>query len=176
MIALHGRRWGTLLAGATVCFLFAGAARACIAENSGPTGPPAFAHPMPGAIQSAFGIRIHPLLNRQRAHNGIDYVASVGDPVQAAAAGEIVEAAPKGEFGNAVLIRHAGGWETFYAHLNRFSVRAGECVKAGDVIASAGNTGFSAGPQMHFETRKDGTHVDPMTILPSGRPLVEPKW
>jgi murein DD-endopeptidase MepM/ murein hydrolase activator NlpD len=79
-----GRRWSALLAGALACLLFAVEARACIRTGADATDKPAFAHPVPGAIQSTFGIRFHPLLNAQRAHNGIDYVAAVGDQVQAA--------------------------------------------------------------------------------------------
>jgi murein DD-endopeptidase MepM/ murein hydrolase activator NlpD len=71
----------------------------------------------------------------------------------------------QGQFGVAIEIRHEAGWATFYAHLSRPAVRAGDCVKTGDVIGASGNTGLSTGPHLHFELRRDGKPIEPASLL-----------
>ena len=139
---------------------------ACPGTEEGDGQRPVFAHPMPGPIKAVFGLRLHPLLKVERMHTGVDYRGKIGDPVRAAHDGKVLSARYEGEYGVAVLIEHREGWETFYAHLARPSVKAGACVKAGDVIGAAGNSGFSTGPGLHFETRQRGTAVDPQSVLP----------
>lgn len=117
-----------------------------------------------------FGLRLHPLLQMPRMHHGIDWAASSGTPVTAAAAGRVVEAAPMGEYGNAVRIDHGGGWQTLYGQLSRIDVRAGDCVAAGAVVAKVGSTGLSAGPHLHFEVRQDGKPVDPLSVRVKNEP------
>jgi murein DD-endopeptidase MepM/ murein hydrolase activator NlpD len=123
-------------------------------------------------LTSGFGIRRHPLLMRNKMHLGVDWAAPIGTPVIAAAAGRIVEAAPRGEYGNAITIDHGGGWQTFYSQLTRFAdIHPGSCVAAGAEIAFVGSTGLSSGPHLHFEVRHNGKHLDPMSF----RPPVEPE-
>ncbi len=123
-------------------------------------------------LTSSFGLRVHPLLMTRRMHTGIDWAAPPGTPVIAAAAGRIVEIGSRGEYGNAILIDHGGGWYTLYSQLQRFAeIRVGDCVAAGAEIAYVGSTGLSAGPHLHFEVRRNGTPLDPLTF----RPPVEPK-
>jgi murein DD-endopeptidase MepM/ murein hydrolase activator NlpD len=130
--------------------------------------------PVAGAdvrLTSGFGLRKHPLLMTSKMHYGIDWAAAQGTPVIAAAAGRIVEAAPRGEYGNAVLIDHGGGWFTFYSQLQRFAdIQLGSCVAAGAEIAYVGSTGLSSGPHLHFEIRHDGVHLNPLTLRPSTEP------
>jgi murein DD-endopeptidase MepM/ murein hydrolase activator NlpD len=118
-----------------------------------------------GEIVETFGIRFHPLLNTRKQHTGMDFAAAVGQPLTAAAAGEIASAGNEGSPGIAILIRHQDGWETFYSHLSRLAVRAGDCVKRGDLIGYSGSTGFTVGRVLHFEVRHNGTPIDPSSLL-----------
>jgi murein DD-endopeptidase MepM/ murein hydrolase activator NlpD len=115
-------------------------------------------------LTSGFGIRLHPLLMVKKMHAGVDWAAPTGTPVIAAAAGRVIQAGTDGAYGNVVLMDHGGGWQTLYAQLSRFHVQAGACVAAGETIADVGSTGLSAGPHLHFEVRKDGTHLDPLSM------------
>jgi murein DD-endopeptidase MepM/ murein hydrolase activator NlpD len=132
------------------------------------------ARPVSGAdarFVAGFGMRTHPLLRTPRMHLGIDWAAPSGTPVVAPAGGRVVEAGAHGEYGNAMLIDHGGGWHTFYAQLSRFAVAPGDCVAAGAEIAYVGSTGLSAGPHLHFEVRHQGKHLDPMLFRPAGEKL-----
>jgi murein DD-endopeptidase MepM/ murein hydrolase activator NlpD len=122
-------------------------------------------------LTSGFGLRKHPLLTTSKMHYGIDWAAAAGTPVIAAAAGRIVEAAPRGEYANAVLIDHGGGWYTLYSQLQRFAdIQIGGCVAAGAEIAFVGTTGLSSGPHLHSEIRQGGKHLDPLGLRPSAEP------
>jgi murein DD-endopeptidase MepM/ murein hydrolase activator NlpD len=123
--------------------------------------------PVPGRVASGFGMRKHPLLQITRFHQGVDFAVDVGTPVLAAAKGRVSFADQKGEFGNMVVIDHRDGLATAYAHLNRIGVQAGDCVGEGDVIGFAGATGLAAVPQLHFEVRVEGRHVDPAPAIGS---------
>jgi murein DD-endopeptidase MepM/ murein hydrolase activator NlpD len=99
----------------------------------------------------------------QKGHFGIDYDAPVGTAVKAAQDGRVVEITGgwAGGFGNSILISHGGGTTTRYAHLSRTEINVGDVVSKGDLIGRSGNTGFSTGPHLHFETRVNGRAVDP---------------
>lgn len=99
----------------------------------------------------------------QKGHFGIDYDAPVGTAVKAAQDGRVVEITGgwAGGFGNSILISHGGGVTTRYAHLSRTDINVGDVVSKGDLIGHSGNTGFSTGPHLHFETRVNGKAVDP---------------
>jgi murein DD-endopeptidase MepM/ murein hydrolase activator NlpD len=127
-----------------------------------------FRWPVRGAILSAYG----PKAGGQR-NDGIDISAASGDPVQAAAAGEIVYAGNSVPgFGNLVLIRHDGGWVTVYAHLSNIDVKMRQLVAQGQQIGEVGMTGGVDLPQLHFEVRyapnpKDkARQIDPALVLP----------
>jgi murein DD-endopeptidase MepM/ murein hydrolase activator NlpD len=112
--------------------------------------------------------RLHPILKVYRPHNGVDFTAPVGTKVRAAGDGTVVEVNPvKGfsGYGITITINHGYSYETFYAHLNKVLVRAGEQVKRGQVIGESGNTGLSIAPHLHFEVRKNGALVDPINYL-----------
>ncbi len=112
--------------------------------------------------------RLHPILKVYRPHNGVDFTAPVGTKVRAAGDGTVVEVNPvKGfsGYGITITINHGYSYETFYAHLNKVLVRAGDRVKRGQIIAESGNTGLSIAPHLHFEIRKSGALVDPINYL-----------
>ncbi len=99
------------------------------------------------------------------SHVGLDIAAALHDPLVAAAAGTVSFAGPSGGYGNLVLIEHADGWQTWYAHFSYISVAVGDYVEQGEVIGAAGSTGYSTGPHLHFELRYRGAPVDPLVYL-----------
>jgi len=111
--------------------------------------------------------RFHPILKRTVPHLGVDYAASTGTPVWAAADGRVSFAGRKGPNGNLVVIRHGGGFETTYAHLHRIKggVRRGAFVKQRELIGFVGSTGRSTGPHLHFGLKKHSRSLDPLTEL-----------
>lgn len=125
--------------------------------------------PAPGnfRIASAYGYRIHPIFRSRRFHSGIDITARQGEPISAANSGTVVFAGSRRGYGNTVIIDHGGGITTLYAHImNRgILVREGQRVNVGDVIAKVGSTGWSTGPHLHFEVRRNGDHENPMPFL-----------
>ncbi|MGI5356647.1 M23 family metallopeptidase [Streptomyces sp. CA-252508] len=106
-------------------------------------------------------------------HSGQDFAVPVGTVVKAAHSGVVVKAGPNGggdgpAYGNAVVVKHAGGTYTQYAHLSKINVRVGETVKTGETIARSGNTGNSSGPHLHFEIRTTpnyGSALNPAKFL-----------
>ncbi|MBW2586081.1 MAG: M23 family metallopeptidase [Deltaproteobacteria bacterium] len=111
--------------------------------------------------------RFHPILKRTVPHLGVDYAASTGTPVWAAAEGRVTFAGRKGPNGNLVVIRHGGGFETAYAHLHRIKggIRRGTFVKQRELIGFVGSTGRSTGPHLHFGLKKYARALDPLTEL-----------
>lgn len=126
------------------------------------------AAPVEGRTSSAFGPRVAPRTPTGRGssnHAGVDYAVPEGTTVAAAGDGEVVFAGEQGGYGNTVIVRHADGRETLYAHLSEINVRQGDRVRAGAPIALSGNTGNSSGAHLHFEVRENGRAVDPATQL-----------
>ncbi|OPJ55232.1 murein hydrolase activator EnvC family protein [Alkalithermobacter paradoxus] len=123
--------------------------------------------PAPGytRITSPFGNRIHPIFNVPRMHTGIDIAAPMGATIVAANSGTVLQADWLGGYGKTVLIDHGGGIVTLYAHNSTLLVSQGQKVERGQAIARAGSTGNSTGPHLHFEVRKNGAYVDPMSWL-----------
>jgi murein DD-endopeptidase MepM/ murein hydrolase activator NlpD len=123
--------------------------------------------PANGHLSSLFsGSRYHPVLRISRPHKGIDIAARTGVPILAAAAGRVVFAGNKGNgYGNMVEIDHGYGYVTRYAHASRLSVRNGQQVKRGEVIAAVGATGLTSGPHLHYEVELDGRQVDPLNFI-----------
>lgn len=102
-----------------------------------------------------------------RLHAGIDLGGSTGDPIAAARAGTVVFAGARGGYGNLTLVDHGDGVVTAYAHQSRIGVSVGQRVERGELIGLLGSTGNSTGPHLHFETRVNGSPVDPLTYLPA---------
>jgi murein DD-endopeptidase MepM/ murein hydrolase activator NlpD len=107
--------------------------------------------------------RRHPILNRIRAHKGVDYAARTGTPVKAAGDGVITFHGNQGGYGRMIVIAHGEHYETAYAHLSNFrkDLQDGEPVKQGEVIGYVGSSGLATGPHLHYEFRVDGVHRDP---------------
>lgn len=118
--------------------------------------------------------RRHPVLNKIRAHKGVDYAAPTGTPIKATGDGKVILAGRKGGYGNTVIIQHGQRYRTLYAHMNGFAkgLRNGSQVKQGQVIGYVGTTGLSTGPHLHYEFQVNGTHVDPLSQkLPMADPI-----
>lgn len=126
-----------------------------------------FQWPAPGykRITSYFGYRIHPILKVKKLHTGIDIGCPSGSTVVAANNGTVIHSNWLSGYGKTVMIDHGGGIVTLYAHNGKLLVSVGDKVKKGDTIAKSDSTGMSTGPHLHFEVRKDGTYVDPMTYF-----------
>jgi murein DD-endopeptidase MepM/ murein hydrolase activator NlpD len=138
-----------------------------IRSASKPTGtrPGQLRRPVPGAISSGYGERVHPILGTSRMHNGADFSAGRGDPIRAAADGTVILAGVKGGFGNTIMIDHGGGMVTLYAHQSKLGASVGQKVKVGETIGFIGSTGLSTGPHLHFEVRINGTPKNPAKYL-----------
>ncbi len=118
-------------------------------------------------ISSPFDMhRMHPILNRIRAHKGIDYAARTGTPVKTTGDGIISFSGPKGAYGQVVIIQHNDRYETLYAHLSAFKkgLTVGNQVKQGEVIGYVGQTGLATGPHLHYEFHVDGLYRDPESV------------
>jgi len=117
-------------------------------------------------ITSSFSYsRWHPILHRYRPHHGTDFGARKGTPLLAVNAGTVTFSGWMGGYGNVVKIKHAGGYESLYAHQSRKRVKRGEKVTKGQIIGYVGSTGRSTGPHLHFGLKKNGRWIDPMDIL-----------
>jgi murein DD-endopeptidase MepM/ murein hydrolase activator NlpD len=127
--------------------------------------PGVLVRPVPGAITSAFGMRVHPILGYSRMHTGVDMTAGSGQEIRAGASGRVIFAAVRGGYGNTIVIDHGGGMTTLYAHQSSFNVSYDDQVGAGDVIGFAGSSGLATGPHLHFEVRIFGAPVDPAEYL-----------
>ena len=125
-----------------------------------------FMWPVAGRITSGFGWRPDPFgSSRREFHNGIDIAARMGTPIRASMAGRVSVAGWDNVMGNFVIITHARGYRTLYAHMSRIRVRQGAYVGAGQHIGDVGSTGRSTGPHLHFSVFRHGTLVNPRTVL-----------
>ena len=118
--------------------------------------------------------RFHPILNRMRAHQGVDYAAPAGTPVRAAGDGRVRFRGVKGGYGYLLELDHGGGIVTVYGHLSRFAplARPGARVRQGQTIAYVGRSGLATGPHLHYEFRLNGRYLDPQRVrLPDATPL-----
>ena len=115
-------------------------------------------------ISSGFAMRLHPILNNWRQHNGIDFAAASGTPVRVVGDGLVEFAGQQNGYGNIVIVKHRNNQETVYAHLSRIDVRVGQSVAQSQTIGAVGMTGWSTGPHLHFEFRINGAYIDPSLI------------
>lgn len=102
------------------------------------------------------------------AHPGIDIAAPIGTPIRASGGGAVAATGADADYGMFVLLRHPDGYETMYGHASRVLVREGDSVSAGVVIALTGNSGRSTAPHLHFEVRRQGQSLDPLTLVKQG--------
>lgn len=126
-------------------------------------------------ISSHFNLkRKHPVLNKVRAHKGVDYAAPKGTPVKAVGDGKVIFKGRKGGYGRVVIIQHGTKYSTLYAHLNSYDRKAkvGGRVKQGQTIGYVGMSGLATGPHLHYEFRVNGVHRNPLRVkLPAAEPL-----
>lgn len=126
-------------------------------------------------ISSRFSkARKHPVLNKIRAHRGVDYAAGHGTPIRATGDARVAFAGTKGGYGRTIVLEHNGKYRTLYAHMSRFArgLRQGSRVRQGDTIGYVGASGLATGPHLHYEFHVNGVHVDPLGVaLPAADPL-----
>jgi murein DD-endopeptidase MepM/ murein hydrolase activator NlpD len=125
-----------------------------------PRGGPRFEWPLSGRLTSTYGRR------GRRHHDGIDIGAPRGTQVRAAADGRVAYVGSLRGYGRMIILEHADGFATVYAHNALQHARAGAVVRRGDVIATVGRTGRTTGPNLHFEVRRDDVVYDPLAFLP----------
>ncbi|MBA4494016.1 LysM peptidoglycan-binding domain-containing M23 family metallopeptidase [Paenactinomyces guangxiensis] len=120
-----------------------------------------FRWPVSGQITSNFGWR------NGRQHKGIDIWSAAKSKavIHASLAGKVVQAGYSGGYGNLVVLDHGGGWVTYYAHLSRIRVSKGEIIEAGQALGNMGQTGNATGYHLHFEVRRNGQAINPLSVL-----------
>ncbi|MGH6705999.1 MAG: M23 family metallopeptidase, partial [Sphingomicrobium sp.] len=131
------------------------------------------AWPVAARITSGFGMRYHPILRFGRMHKGIDFGAHYGQPIVAAADGQVGRAGWAGGYGRQVRLAHAGSMGTSYSHMSRIIVEPGSLVRQGQVIGYVGSSGLSTGPHLHYEVYRGGVAVNPMGVRFASQALLE---
>ena len=127
-------------------------------------------------VTSGFGFRRHPILQEWRAHQGVDYGAPTGTKVKATGEGVVSFAGQRSGYGKLVVLRHHGGYSTYYAHLRDFArgLKPGKRVGQGEIIGYVGQTGWATGPHLHYEFRVHDQNRNPLTMtFQSAQPLLE---
>jgi murein DD-endopeptidase MepM/ murein hydrolase activator NlpD len=119
-------------------------------------------------VSSGFAMRMHPILNSWRQHNGVDYAAPTGTAVRSVGDGTVDFAGTQSGYGNIVIIKHRNNQQTAYAHLSRIHVKTGESISQGQKIGAVGSTGWATGPHLHFELRVNGEYQNPASIAQEG--------
>lgn len=126
-------------------------------------------------VSSGFSLaRFHPILNKWRAHKGVDYAAPMGTKVKVTSDGVVAFVGREHGYGNVVIVDHQSHFSTVYGHLSRFAggLHKGQHVSQGQVIAYVGMTGLATGPHLHYEFRINGIQHDPLKVaLPDGKPI-----
>ncbi|MCK5888684.1 MAG: peptidoglycan DD-metalloendopeptidase family protein [Methylococcales bacterium] len=118
-------------------------------------------------ISSHFNLkRKHPVLNRIRAHKGVDYAAKTGTPIKTTGDGKIIFRGRKGGYGRVVIVQHANKYTTLYAHLSKYKKgqHVGSIVEQGQTVGYVGQSGLATGPHLHYEFRINGQHKNPLKI------------
>jgi murein DD-endopeptidase MepM/ murein hydrolase activator NlpD len=118
--------------------------------------------------------RFHPVLNKWRAHKGVDYAAPIGTKVKVTSDGTVAFVGKQGGYGNVVMVNHQGRYTTVYGHLSRFAggLRKGQHVGQGQIVGYVGMTGMTSGPHLHYEFKQSGIQRDPLKVaLPDGKPV-----
>jgi murein DD-endopeptidase MepM/ murein hydrolase activator NlpD len=121
--------------------------------------------PVDGRLIGAFGRRSDPFSHEQTWHTGVDISAPMGSPIRATADGVIALAEYSSGYGRLVVVDHGGGVQTYYAHLSRIDVIAGQEVRRGEVVGALGASGRVTAPHLHYEVRLGGNAVNPYNFL-----------
>jgi murein DD-endopeptidase MepM/ murein hydrolase activator NlpD len=130
-------------------------------------------------ISSGFSMgRFHPVLQKLRAHKGVDFAAPTGTRIKASSDGIVSFIGVKGGYGNVVILKHQNNMSTLYGHLSRFApgLRSGQKVSQGQIIGNVGMTGLATGPHLHYELLVNGRHVDPMKVALPTATSIAPKY
>jgi len=122
-------------------------------------------------VTSGFAMRLHPILQTWKQHNGVDYGAPSGTPVRTVGDGTVDFAGWQNGYGNVVSIKHSNDRSTVYAHLSRVDVQRGQHVDQGMRIGAVGMTGWATGPHLHFEVKQHGMQQNPLTIAKASETL-----
>jgi murein DD-endopeptidase MepM/ murein hydrolase activator NlpD len=139
-----------------------------VAKPAGPvTRKVMFEAPVKGyRINSAFGLRKLAIEAKARAHKGVDIAAPTGTGVFTTAEGRVIRAGfQAGGYGNFIEVKHPNGLSSVYGHLSRIDVHTGQNVASGERIGLVGSTGYSTGPHLHFEVRRNGGQVNPTKVV-----------
>jgi murein DD-endopeptidase MepM/ murein hydrolase activator NlpD len=129
-------------------------------------------NPVPGSkISSSYGLRQHPITGKLELHPGLDFVPTTNNKIFAPLPGKVLFAAYRPGYGNTVILKHTGGIETLFAHLDKIHVKGGMQVEQGEILGIAGNTGLSTGTHLHYEVKIDGVRVNPLTLIAMTKPL-----
>ncbi len=126
-------------------------------------------------LGSTFGWRIDPITGRSALHTGLDFPATPGTPIYAAAGGMVVTQEFHSQYGNMLEVDHGNNLITRYAHASRLLAKKGDLIKRGQKIAEVGNTGRSTGPHLHFEVLVQGVPQDPQKFLNAGKSIAAPQ-
>ena len=124
-----------------------------------------FIYPIHGRLTSPFGYRSDPFTGARSFHSGIDLAAPTGTAVKATLDGKIAETGFNRIFGNYVIITHERGYQSLYGHLSAVYVKRGQYVTQGTAIGAVGNTGYSTGPHLHLSIYKNGSLINPFSVL-----------
>jgi murein DD-endopeptidase MepM/ murein hydrolase activator NlpD len=126
-----------------------------------------FIYPIRGRLTSPFGWRNDPISGVRRYHAALDLAAAMGTPIKAAMDGRVSSVGVNSVYGKYIIISHANGYQTMYAHMSATSVSQGAMVSQGSKIGEVGSTGYSTGPHLHFAIYKNGRAVNPLDFLKS---------
>ncbi|SEN55377.1 peptidoglycan DD-metalloendopeptidase family protein [Lihuaxuella thermophila] len=143
-------------------------ARPVLSAAGSAAGSGQFLWPVPGGkVTSSFGYRFHPLKKVYRMHEGIDIGKELGAPILASDSGVVIESRKAEGYGWMIVIDHGNGYQTLYAHMEEkdVQVHAGQKVKKGQMIARVGSNGWSTGPHLHFEIRRNGQIINPEQVV-----------
>jgi len=131
-----------------------------------PTESTSFVWPVEGEVVSAFGWRVHTVLQARHHHNGIDIAVPEGTIIYASASGEVNFVGEQQDHGMVLILDHPNNYHTVYGHLSEVLVHSGQSVEAGQPIAESGETGICSEPCLYFEVRNGEFPLDPMRYLP----------
>ena len=126
---------------------------------------PAIAPIINGRYTSYFGYRINPITNEFSFHTGLDIAANEGEKIRATLSGRVLRTGEDDRAGKYIFLQHDDGLVTFYCHCSEITVTEGAVIRQGETIAEVGSTGWSTGPHLHFEVRKNNIRYDPLYIL-----------
>ncbi len=130
-------------------------------RSTSPTVPPI----ENGRYTSYFGYRISPITGEFSFHTGLDIAAAEGTKIRAVLSGRVLRIGEDDRAGKYIFLQHDDGFVTFYCHCSEIMAQVGAVIRQGETIARVGSTGWSTGPHLHFEVRKDNIRYNPLNIL-----------